>query len=79
MLTQVSRFCGNDANLNSLLELRHPRDKSEWIGFERAKCGPEGERQDACSKAGISYLLENIIAEATILNQAEFAAKAALT
>jgi hypothetical protein len=28
-------------------QVRHACDKSDCIGFERTKCGPKGERQDA--------------------------------
>jgi len=30
-----------------------PADKYAWSMFERTKCGPKGERQEACSNAGI--------------------------
>ncbi len=36
--------------------VRRACDKIAWSDFERTKCGPQGERQDACSNAGIQRL-----------------------
>ena len=52
----INRRGAEDAEVNQVLSFhlsRHSRDKIAWSNFERAKCGPQGERQDACSNAVI--------------------------